>query len=123
MPYIIHHYNGSAISHFFLEDQLTIGRKDSNDIQIDDSTLSGEHALIERIAERGAKGNFQVRDLESTNGVLYKGQKVKVKKLVDGDSIVVGTHDMEFVEELPEVLASTTKIKKSWIPGVYYTEQ
>ena len=115
MPYIIHHYNGSPISHFALGETLTIGRRDGNDIQLDDLTLSGEHAIIERCAD----GGYQVRDLDSTNGVLYKGRVVKMQKLRDGDYIIVGTHDMQFVEQLPDTLSQTTKIKKSWIPGVY----
>ena len=118
MPYIIHHYNGSPIRNFVLKDTLTVGRRDNNAIQIDDPTLSAEHAVIERCAD----GGCQVRDLDSTNGVLYKGRKVKLKTLSDGDYIVVGTHDLQFVEMLPDTLMKTTKIKKSWIPGVFYSQ-
>ncbi|ACR14184.1 ATPase [Teredinibacter turnerae T7901] len=34
----------------------------------------------------------------------------------------VGTHDFEFLVDLPTGLERTLKIKKSWIPGIYYTE-
>ena len=116
MPYIIHHYNGDPISHFILEDKLSIGRREDNDIQIDDVTLSAEHALFER-----CEAGFQVKDLDSTNGLLYKGEKIYSRLLVNGDYVMMGTHDLEFVEQLPDTLEKTAKIRKSWIPGVYFT--
>jgi hypothetical protein len=35
--------------------------------------------------------------------------------------VVIGTHTVRLVEQLPDSLQHTLKIKKSWIPGVYYT--
>jgi pSer/pThr/pTyr-binding forkhead associated (FHA) protein len=118
MPYLIHYYNGSPIQHFVVKDGLTIGRKGSNDIQIDDATLSGEHALIELCDD----GSYQINDLNSTNGILYKGKKIETRTLADGDIVVMGTHDLEYVNTINEALTRTIKIKKSWIPGVYYTQ-
>lgn len=117
MPYIIHRYNGDPISHFILEDQLIIGRHDSSDIQIDDSTLSAQHAIVERCPD-----GYQVRDLNSTNGVFYKGKKITCKPLHDGDCMIMGTHDLEYVEQLLDSLEKTTRIKKSWIPGIYFAK-
>ena len=118
MAYIIHHYNGSPISHFLLGDVLSIGRREGNDVQIDDATLSACHALIER-----HDAGYHLKDLDSTNGLLYKGQRISSRQLVNGDRVMMGTHDIEFVEELPDGLERTAKIRKSWIPGVYFTRQ
>jgi pSer/pThr/pTyr-binding forkhead associated (FHA) protein len=118
MPFLIHIYNGSAINHYVLEQSLSIGRGPENNIRIDDPTLSAAHAVFESKPE----GGYQVRDLNSTNGVLYKGRKVVTHHLSEGDVLVLGTHDMKFVSSLPEALERTHKIKKSWIPGIYYTE-
>lgn len=46
-----------------VEDKLTIGRHPNNDIVLDDKSVSGQHALLER-----TKTGWQVRDLGSTNG-------------------------------------------------------
>lgn len=118
MPYLVHLYNGAPINHFYFDDVLTIGRKENNDIQIDDPTLSANHAVVERYREDA----YRIRDLDSTNGVLYKGRKVLSHRLLDGDVVVLGTHDVKFVYGLPDQSDKTRKIKKSWIPGVYYTD-
>lgn len=117
MPYVVHHHNGSAITHFELSDQLTIGRGDCNDVQIDDATVSTRHAVI----ELKENGECQIWDLESTNGVLYGGRKVRQQSLRDGEFVMIGTHDLQFVADLPEQIEQTAKIKKSWFPGVFYT--
>lgn len=119
MSYIVHSYNGSPISHFAMTDSLTIGRREGNDIQIDDSTLSGAHAVIERCNDN----TIRIRDLDSTNGILFKGKKVLAHTLMAGDIVVLGTHDMQLVNDLPEKLARTTRIRKSWIPGVFFAEE
>ena len=118
MPYLVHLYGGSPINHYVLKKPLTIGRGQHNDIHVDDPTLSAEHAIVEPCSS----GGYQIRDLDSTNGVLYGGSRVRVQKLTDGDTVVLGTHDMQFVMESPASLERTRKIKRSWIPGIYYTE-
>lgn len=117
MPFIIHYFNGSPITHFELSDRLSVGRGDGNDLQIDDATVSTDHALIERLSE----GAYQIRDLGSTNGVLYQGDKIDSQVLSDGDFLTLGTHELQYVSELPDPLLRTSRIKKSWIPGVFYT--
>lgn len=119
MPYIIHYHNGNAIAHRELGERLTIGRGDGNDLQIDDATISGQHAVIEQTDG----GGFEIRDLDSTNGILYRGEKVRQRTLSDGDYVVIGTHDLQFVANLPEPLVRTTRIRKSWIPGIFYTSE
>ncbi len=116
MPYIHHQLNGASIGYYQLDESLTVGRNPDNHLVIDDSTVSGQHAVIEVTPEGGL-----IRDLGSTNGVFVNGKRVTESLLKEGDGILIGTHDLELVAQVSEALNKTLKIKKSWIPGVYYT--
>lgn len=117
MPFLRHWINGSTAGVVELAGDFAIGRAASNDLKIDDGTVSGEHAVIR------CKGElFVIEDLKSTNGVLLNGKKITEHTFAEGDVVMIGTHELEFVHQLPEEFSKTLKIKKSWIPGVYYTE-
>lgn len=116
MPYIHHSLNGSSICHYELAELLTIGRNADNQLVIDDGTVSAHHAVIER-TDRG----FLIRDLDSTNGIFVNGKRMAESLLRAGDAVLIGIHDLEMVAQVSEALEKTLKIKKSWIPGVYYT--
>lgn len=117
MPFLIHYHNGTAIAHVDIGGPLTIGRAESNDLHIADTTISSEHAII----EPGEQGSVCIRDLGSTNGILFQGDKISERRLQDGDIVMIGTHEFQFVHKLPEALQQTARIRKSWIPGIYYT--
>ncbi|MEO6809088.1 MAG: FHA domain-containing protein [Isosphaeraceae bacterium] len=51
--------------------ELTLGRRPTNDIQLDFENVSGKHCQLQYI-----KGVWHVRDLKSTNGTTVNGQKV-----------------------------------------------
>ena len=74
---------------------LTIGRKHSNDIVIDNLAVSGSHARVESVAT-----TFVLRDLGSTNGTFVNEQRVTLHNLRHNDVILVGTHKLIF--EYPE---------------------
>ncbi|NQD37177.1 FHA domain-containing protein [Permianibacter sp. IMCC34836] len=116
MPYIQHLFNGAIVGHHQLTDRMTIGRHADNDIIIDDATVSGHHAVIEKMAY-----GYQIRDLDSTNGLRVHGEKTSLHKLQPDEVIIIGTHTLALVDNLPDSLQHTLKIKKSWIPGMYYT--
>lgn len=121
MPFIQHQLNGSIVSHYPLEERLTIGRSPENDISIDDATVSAEHAVIE-----ACDAGYLVRDLDSTNGIFLNGQRLASgtnSALTIGDVLLLGTHDLALIDELPSGMEKTLRIKKSWIPGVYFTEK
>ncbi len=117
MPYIIHHHKGAPARHYLLEGELRIGRGDSNQIQVDDPTVSSDHAVIEAIPG----GSYKIRDLESTNGILFKGEKVSEHIFNEDDFVVLGMQNFQFVAEVENTTETTAKIKKSWIPGVFFT--
>lgn len=69
-----------------------IGKKESNDFIIADSTVSRNHFSLEYTAD-----SFLLRDLDSTNGTYVNGTKVKEAYLVPGDRIRIGNTTLEFV--------------------------
>lgn len=80
------------------KDSISIGRRHGNDIQINDMTVSGRHALITALV-----GNTYVEDLGSTNGTLLNGKRVRKLLLKHGDVIQIGTHQLTyFCEEQAE---------------------
>lgn len=118
MPYILHELRGSTISHHELADHITIGRSTNNQVVIDDATVSAQHAVIEKTDD-----GYQIRDLGSTNGVHINGKRLSVSPVQAADTIVIGTHNLRVVDSLPNELEKTVRIKKSWIPGIYYTDR
>lgn len=105
--------------------ELRIGRKADSDIFIDDMLASQTHAKIEMIEntqEEGAAAFF-IEDLKSTNHTFINGYPVDRKKLTHNDVIRIGKHTFKFFDESADPADKTTKLRKSWIPGVYYTEE
>ncbi|HEY1602878.1 MAG TPA: EAL domain-containing protein [Pirellulales bacterium] len=72
----------------------SIGRVESADLQIDDSRVSREHAVILREGK-----TYRVRDLHSTNGTLLNGQRVQDAELNDGDILVIADVEFTFYTE------------------------
>ncbi|MDD5179917.1 MAG: FHA domain-containing protein [Gallionellaceae bacterium] len=75
------------------KERTTIGRKPSNDIQIDNLTVSSEHAVI-------IKGGdlYVIEDLGSANGTLVHNQAVTKQLLDDNDLITAGECQISFIE-------------------------
>jgi len=65
------------------EDTVFIGRSSTNDIQINDSTISRKHIKIFRIGKK-----FFVEDLKSTNGTLINSEMI-----APGEAFEVGDRD------------------------------
>lgn len=77
---------------FTIVDNLTIGRSQHNNVVIDSSFVSHEHACISRV-----KHNYLLADLNSTNGTLVNGQQVEEEiALVDGDILQIGAVTLKF---------------------------
>jgi transcriptional regulator with GAF, ATPase, and Fis domain len=73
--------------------ETVIGRDPAADIIVNDTATSRRHAMIVAADE----GRYVIRDLESRNGTLVNGAKVKEKELFWGDRIVVGPMQLVFV--------------------------
>jgi len=80
---------------FILEKPRTImGRGPGVDLAIDDSAMSRQHMAFEI-----RDGQIQVRDLDSTNGLMLNGRVVAAAELKDGDRLKAGAHEFQFVLE------------------------
>lgn len=75
---------------------LHLGRSPSNDIVLDDATVSRRHAVIAQ-----QDGRTVLLDDRSAHGVLVNGVRVGRAVLADGDSIHLGSVAMRFVEAGP----------------------
>ncbi|AFV00998.1 FHA domain-containing protein [Simiduia agarivorans] len=119
MAFLQHCLNGGLVAHYALDSAITLGRSEDNDVVLEDGTVSGHHARISVTDQ----GEFQFEDLGSTNGLQYEGKKVSNGILQAGKWLSVGLHEFTRVETLPQGMEQTLRIKKSWIPGVYYTSE
>jgi pSer/pThr/pTyr-binding forkhead associated (FHA) protein len=75
------------------KERTVIGRRKQSDISISDNSVSGLHASI---ARRGDK--YEIVDMQSTNGVHIAGRRIDRQLLKDGDLVVVGEHQLEYLE-------------------------
>lgn len=74
-----------------VEDLTYIGRSPDNHVSIPDGSVGKRHASI-HIRDR----TYEIEDLQSTNGVFVNGQRVLKAHLKDGDSIRLGSTEMQF---------------------------
>ena len=70
---------------------LTIGRRDTNDVVIEDPAVSGHHAKIDALEDR-----FVLIDLQSKNGSFVNEQLVNSHWLKHEDVITIGEHTLIF---------------------------
>ena len=74
--------------------RTVIGRTPDNDLQIDSRFVSRHHCQI--VTQANA---CVVEDLNSTNGIVVKSQRVRRHNLNDGDVITIGRHDLIYIDE------------------------
>ena len=88
------------------EGRNVLGRGSDCDIQIKMTSISKTHAEITLI-----DGNLQIKDLDSRNGVFYKGVKVKKSTLVISDKFSL--NDVIFdVVQLPDPVSLAIEAKR-----------
>ena len=74
--------------------RLTIGRRPSCDIQIDNLTISGEHAVVI------TSGNSSyVKDLNSMNGTMVNNQSIQKHVLFNKDVIEFGDYKIHYSDD------------------------
>ncbi len=70
---------------------LSIGRRDTNDVVIEDPAVSGHHAKIDSLEDR-----FVLIDLQSKNGSFVNEQLINSHWLQNEDVITIGGHTLHF---------------------------
>ena len=124
MAMIVQTVDGVVTNKFNIElSALKFGRAADNQVQIDDLAVSNEHAQI--ICETSDKGEvaYFLEDLGSTNGSFINEAKIEKKLLHHNDSLRIGWNIFTFIDENEIDFEKTSRIKKSWIPGIYYTNK
>ena len=77
---------------FVLSDTFSIGRSEENDMVINDSFVSSEHATITKYNH-----GYWLADLNSTNGTMVNGEKIKEEVVLNsGDEIKIGNATFKF---------------------------
>lgn len=77
---------------------VTIGRRDDNDVVIDNMSVSGHHAVIEM-----EEPNYYVLvDLDSLNGTYLNDVRANRERIFDGDIVIVGKHSLVFQDLRPK---------------------
>ncbi|MDP1563720.1 MAG: diguanylate cyclase [Pirellulaceae bacterium] len=75
-------------------DGMVIGRSEFCDLQLDDHWISRQHAKIQRTS-----AGFEIRDLDSTNGVMVNDQPVSTAILQSGDRIRIGKRIFRYLSD------------------------
>lgn len=79
---------------YLLEPEVTqIGRATTNEIFLDDVTVSRKHAQVLKREKR-----YFLQDLGSLNGTYLNGELVSEKPLNDGDELQIGKYRMHFFQ-------------------------
>lgn len=95
MAKLIFLLDGNVIKEFMLDrERMTIGRRPTSDIHIDNLAISGEHAVIVTTNEE-----VSIQDMNSTNGTLVNNQPITKQVLSHGDTIGLGKYSLKFVND------------------------
>jgi hypothetical protein len=72
--------------------RAVIGRSDAADCVIPDPNISRRHAELRQVAP----GEWEIVDLNSTNGVKVNGRRLPSARLREGDEVTLGTTTFRF---------------------------
>ncbi len=90
--------------------RIILGRTADNDLQIDSRFISRHHCQV-IITVHGCI----IEDLNSTNGIHVQGKRVRRHNLNDGDVVIIGTHELMYVDER---LPSKRNLFTDTVPGL-----
>ena len=99
------------VTHELTDEIITIGRAPENMIVLDDSSVSGRHAQLQRSGDV-----YRLKDLNSTNGTRVNHEPITEVPLRIGDRLRFGKVEARFeadpsgsVQPLPEPVAIEAK--------------
>lgn len=94
MPKLVCQEGEGAGAEYVLQDTVTLGRKKTCGIVVDDGKCSREHS---RVVREGAA--YFIEDLKSANGTYLNDLKITRNRLAYGDKIRLGRSVFVFLEE------------------------
>jgi pSer/pThr/pTyr-binding forkhead associated (FHA) protein len=123
MAVLIQVNNVAGVNILIDKSPFRIGRGEGNELRIDDELASREHAVIDCKVEANNPElrDWILRDQKSTNGTFVNDRQITVHALVDGDVLRIGKTFLKFFTNDNASLSETRVMKKTIIPGVYYT--
>jgi type II secretory pathway predicted ATPase ExeA len=74
--------------------RVIVGRTSDNDLQIDSRFVSRHHCQIIT-----SPASTVIEDLNSTNGIYVKSQRVRRHLLADGDVVTIGKHELRYADD------------------------
>jgi len=84
---------GETSSLSLTKNELTIGRRRDNQLCLPHLSVSGYHARI-----YGDPDCLTLEDLDSTNGTLLNGRRIKQHFLLHSDEIIIGSYQIRYSE-------------------------
>lgn len=93
MPVLILKFKDNVLGEYHIpkDGSLTIGRKEANQVVIENLAVSGHHAKIDSVGE-----GYLLTDLKSKNGTYINRDTVASHWLQHGDEILIGKHTLKF---------------------------
>ncbi len=93
--------------------ETRIGRRPDNDIQIDEISVSGQHALIEAVPNTYLEGtvDYYITDSQSTNGTFVNELRIDARqRLNSNDMVRIGWNEFRFIDEEEQAMEKTAYI-------------
>ncbi len=83
------------VIHDLVDENITVGRVEDNSLQIEHTSVSSRHAQLTLLPN----GNYQLTDLNSTNGTRVNGAPVTEAALRNGDRVRFGNIDTAYLSD------------------------
>ncbi len=94
VPLLIVKFKEKELFKYLLKNKLTkIGRGDKNNVIIDNTAISNNHASI-----TWNENGFSIDDMNSRNGTFLNEKQIHSHQLIHGDVIKIGKHEIIFEE-------------------------
>ena len=80
-----------------MQKYIKIGRSSTNDIVINDITVSSQHAIITILDTKEVK----IKDLNSTNGTFVNGKRITVETAITANDVIkAGNANVDWLKHL-----------------------
>jgi len=76
---------------YLVPGRCVIGRTSDNDLQVESKYISRHHAQVVTSGD----GSW-IEDLNSTNGIFVRGKRVRRHRLMEGDVVKLGLHELTY---------------------------
>ena len=83
------------VTHELVDENITVGRVAENSLQVEHTSVSSRHAQLTLLPN----GNYQLTDLNSTNGTRVNGAPVTEAALRNGDRVRFGNIDTAYYSD------------------------